>query len=317
MSCFLQSNVTLESGSPVPNTRFFYEFNNVSAAGVNYLVATFYPTWDIAFNTDSFDYYVNIYIDSSSADSFTFFPDKISVRRLTASSYLDTQLREALFNDFYGKSDSGDSKGFHILAKLPDNFNFSIRGFNIVDSTNGTIPANLNLSVTIIQAQKDSTLEYVQSIIDAIEEQTDTLGNKLDNVEDSVNQAADDITKSIENQYSGDPETKFSIDDVISQHNEKMGVLSFGSDVMVQFLDLFQSANAGTAELTLPGFNITVQNVEYQVWPDYSFNFNQIDEWVPGLMSIVRVILPAFVWLKVLGYCISVFEKNFLSNNGG
>lgn len=132
----------------------------------------------------------------------------------------------------------------------------------------------------------------------------------------AIQNQTSDLQQSIEDQYSGDPETEFSVDDVITQHNEKMGVLSFGSDVMLQFLDMFQSANVGAAQLTLPGFNITVENVEYSVWPDYSFNFEQLNEWVPGLMSVIRMMLPAFVWLMVLRYCINVFEKNFLSNGG-
>lgn len=149
----------------------------------------------------------------------------------------------------------------------------------------------------------------VDSIITAINNQTGA-------IQGSIGQASDDIQQSIEDQYSGDPEEEFSVDDVITQHNEKMGVLSFGSDVMLQFLDMFQSANVGTAELTLPGFNITVEDVEYSVWPDYSFNFEQLNEWVPVLMSVIRMMLPAFVWLMVLRYCVNVFEKNFLSNGG-
>ena len=236
MSCFLQSNVTLNSGSPIPNNRFFYEFANTSASGVNYLVATFYPTWDIAFNTDSFDYYVNIYMDSSSSDSFTFFPNKISVRRMTSSSYIDTQLNESLFNDFTGKSDSGDSKGFHILAKLPDDFNYSIRGFNIVDSSSGSVPSNLNFAVTIIQAQKDSTLDAVQKIVNAIDNQTDELGNRIDETNDLVE--------------NGTEETQDNVSDfteVFEDFNTELDNLTeFDDDIMTQF----NSANAAyTTEL--------------------------------------------------------------------
>lgn len=122
-----------------------------------------------------------------------------------------------------------------------------------------------------------------------------------------------EIVQAIEDQYKMEDGEDFGINDVISQHNDKMGVLSFGSDVMIQFLDMFQNTNPGTAQLTLPGFAITVQNVEYQVWQDQTFNFNQLETWFPSLIDIIRLILPAFVWLMVLRYCIGVFERNFLS----
>lgn len=182
-------------------------------------------------------------------------------------------------------------------------------GFN-----SGTIPANLNIEYQVLALPKYLTNGDINAaVVAAINNQTSVLGGKLDSIDSSVDQAADDIQQSIEDQYSGEPEDEFAVDDVITQHNEKMGVLSFGSDVMLQFLDMFQSANVGTAELTLPGFNITVENVEYSVWPDYSFNFEQLNEWVPALMSVIRVMLPVFVWLMVLRYCIKVFEDNFLS----
>ena len=171
--------------------------------------------------------------------------------------------------------------------------------------SSGTLKSVQYFELSVFLVPKgDSTA--MGNIVSAINNQTGAL-------QGSIGQAADDIQQSIDDQYSGDPETEFSVDDVITQHNEKMGVLSFGSDVMLQFLDMFQSANVGTAELTLPGFNITVENVDYSVWPDYSFNFEQLNEWVPGLMSIIRVMLPAFVWLMVLRYCIKVFDDNFLA----
>lgn len=194
----------------------------------------------------------------------------------------------------------------------------------------GTFSGRQYFEFAIIMVPKGNAQTYTD-IMNTINYQTHIIGEKLDALDqaledlrmsnwfDSANEQAilnqmnQDIQNKLEEQYSGDPETEFSVDDVISQHNEKMGVLSFGSDVMLQFLDMFQSANVGTAELTLPGFNITVENVEYSVWPDYSFNFDQLNDWVPALMSVIRVMLPAFVWLMVLRYCIKVFEDNFLA----
>lgn len=122
-----------------------------------------------------------------------------------------------------------------------------------------------------------------------------------------------EIVQAIEDQYTMEDGEDFGIDEVISEHNEKMGVLSFGSDVMIQLLDMFQNTEPGAAQLTLPGFTITVDNVDYQVWDDQTFNFDELEAWVPDLIDIIRTILPVFVWLMVLKYCISVFERYFLS----
>lgn len=152
----------------------------------------------------------------------------------------------------------------------------------------------------------DNTQEQIDSIVTAINNQTTELGG-------AISDSADQISGTIENQFSGEPDESFNVDNVISQHNENMGVLSFGSDVMLQFLGLFQSANVGSATLTLPGFSIEVQDVNYEVWQDHTFDFAQLEEWIPRLIDIIRLFLPAFVWLMVLRYCISVFERNFLS----
>lgn len=185
-----------------------------------------------------------------------------------------------------------------------DFMNFEFSGNTFVLNTES---ANDNYAIIILSKEKNvgSASDYAR-VVQAIQDQTRTLNNFISN-------QTNDILESIEGQYSGDPTEEFSVNDIVSQHSEKMGVLSFGSDVMLQFLDMFQSANVGTAELTLPGFNITVENVEYSVWPDYSFNFEQLNDWVPSLMSVIRVMLPAFVWLMVLRYCIKVFEDNFLA----
>lgn len=257
--------------------------------------------FDFPFAPELYDYY--IYLTYYSKDMQTsFVPNRVATRDYTNAS--TTGSVRVDFTDFviYNSSDS-TNKGFTVLGKIPD---FNSTSINVIDlDGSGVFGANLVVEGLVFCFEKGSQTA-ASSVVAAINNQTNQLSS-------DIGQAADDIQQSIEDQYTGEPEEEFAVDDVITQHNEKMGVLSFGSDVMLQFLDMFQSANVGTAELTLPGFNITVENVEYSVWPDYSFNFEQLNEWVPALMSVIRVMLPVFVWLMVLRYCIKVFEDNFLS----
>lgn len=292
-----------------PNDDNLYSLSNVQLNDVNsiYLNIRGSDFFSLPIDVSIFDYYFisSFYGEASDISNFTFYPNDIAVQ------YYDHNGLAYSYNksDFLVyHTDTVLYKGFSTSCKI-DFINNSVVG-DIVYGGNGSLPAKLKYEAMFLALPKGlSSGDINAAIIAAINNQTNVLDN-------SIGQAADDIQQSIEDQYSGDPETEFSVDDVITQHNEKMGVLSFGSDVMLQFLDMFQSANVGTAELTLPGFNITVENVEYSVWPDYSFNFEQLNEWVPALMSVIRVMLPAFVWLMVLRYCINVFEKNFLSNGG-
>lgn len=267
---------------------------------------------DFLYNPELYDTYLYVTVRSKDINNWTFRPDSMHI----LGDKVDAMETSYSMTDLIVMEDTNTySSGFSACAKIPDLDISSFSGFYFIDTSGGKVGYEVVLEGIFILMPKEDNSD-TQSVIAAINSQTGTLGGKLDGIDSSVDQAADDIQQSIEDQYSGDPETEFSVDDVITQHNEKMGVLSFGSDVMLQFLDMFQSANVGTAQLTLPGFNITVENVEYSVWPDYSFNFEQLNEWVPGLMSVIRVMLPAFVWLMVLRYCINVFEKNFLSNGG-
>lgn len=294
-------------GEYLTQSSHIYFLNNSKFTNVNYLGITFTDSETFPYFPEEYDYYyyISCSSDSDNLSDFDFRPDSVIAnyainQTLYTYNYSDFKVYD-LNNRYYN--------GFSCSFKIDFNGQVSPNAILLHDSTAGTVGSNVRFWGLLVPIPKESSDEQVQSIISSINNQTTTLDGSID-------QAADDVQQSIEDQYSGDPETEFSVDDVITQHNDKMGVLSFGSDVMLQFLDMFQSANVGTAQLTLPGFNITVENVDYSVWPDYSFNFEQLNEWVPGLMSVIRMMLPAFVWLMVLRYCINVFEKNFLSNGG-
>lgn len=298
----------------VPDGGNVYTFSNVAQASVDQLtfsaIAGQSYGFDVLINQSLYDYYfvVTVFADNSTNADFTFYPTYMSCQTYPC----DVGSKWYGFQDITTKHfDTITSRGYTIIGRL----NSQITSSRVVQVSMSvrnsdlyyTVPANLRFKCNVIEVPKNAvTSADIQSIIGKIDEQTDVIVG-------SIEDAADQIADQIENQYSGDPSSEFDVNDIITQHSEKMGVLSFGSDVMLQFLDMFQSANVGTAELTLPGFNIAVAGVDYAVWPDYSFNFEQLNDWVPALMSVIRVILPAFVWLMVLRYCIKVFEDNFLA----
>lgn len=257
--------------------------------------------WTIPININK-NYWLAVFNWSESV--LTVFPDRLDV------FYFDNATQSTVnypVSDFEVISNSmPDKSGYACYCKIDMSDSSTIQYIDEVFSSGTYCPASLDVSIFLIETDVDFTAEQLNNLITAINNQTTELGG-------AISDSADQISGTIENQFSGEPDESFNVDDVITQHNENMGVLSFGSDVMLQFLDMFQSANVGSATLTLPGFSIEVQDVNYQVWQDQTFDFAQLEEWIPGLIDIIRVMLPAFVWLMVLRYCISVFERNFLS----
>lgn len=145
-------------------------------------------------------------------------------------------------------------------------------------------------------------------IIAAIQNQTSDILSKLDN-------QTQEITGAIEDQYSGDPEQSFNVDDIVTQHNEKMGVLSFSSDVMMDVLGLFSPNQTLTSELVFPSMSLTIagQRNKVQLWPEYRFDLEELRQHWPTFINLMRTITTASVWLLVLRYCYKVFEKYFLA----
>lgn len=301
----------------MPDAGNVYTFSNTAYSAIDQLTFSAVSGqsygFDVLINQSLYDYYfvVTVFADNATNADFTFYPNYLSCQTYPC----DVGSKWYAFMDITTKHfDTAASRGYTIVGRLNRTITSS-RITQISMSTRDsdlyyTVPANLRFKCNVIEVPKNAvTSADIQSIIGKIDEQTDVISG-------SIEDAADKIADQIEKQYEYSVNDDLGVESIINEHSGKMGVLSFGSDVMLQFLNMFQSANVGTAELTLPGFNIKVENTSYQVWEDHTFKFDQLNSWVPGLMSVIRMILPVFVWLMVLRYCINVFEKNFLSNGG-
>lgn len=302
------SDLAISSTILDPDEEGWYAFDNVSMPVTDWRLRFPSTSWKVVLSTE-YDYYLTILIGSTDSANFKLNINNVAIREFdfdSAPNYKGHYLENLVVDNYDGYRSGDEFPAVAIFGKLASDFAGDISQILFRCSEGSVLPANVLMSINLFQVDKNTSASDVQKIVNAINNQTDSITGSID-------QNTDDIQQSIEDQYEVDPDEDFNVDDIISEHNDKMGVLSFGSDVMLQFLDMFQSANVGTAELTLPGFNITVEDVSYSVWPDYSFNFEQLNEWVPALMSVIRVILPAFVWLMVLRYCIKVFEDNFLA----
>ena len=128
--------------------------------------------------------------------------------------------------------------------------------------------------------------DSVDSIIRAIEQQTDDLlkGNGSQITEDIINGAVDKI-------------------------NQKLGVLTFGEQVLKDFFNLFEP-NDNTS-LIFPGFTIKVANQDYKVWDDITYDLKEVENNFSFLISTLRTMLVVLVYLALLKYAVDTFERIF------
>lgn len=216
--------------------------------------------------------------------------------------------------------DNNDYKGFGFSEKVDfsskNNLGISSVYMGYDKDGSGTKPANLIVELGIMAVEKGTDENAInQQILNKLDQMNDSMVSGFDQVTDSVHNAADQVTGAIENQYGMASGEDFGVQDLTSQVEEKLGVLSFGADTLNNFLGLFQASNAGSTVLTFPGFTIDVQGESYQVWNDMQFDLAFLEENFGILITAVRTVTVLCVWLAVLGYLVKAYEH--LINNKG
>lgn len=183
---------------------------------------------------------------------------------------------------------SNIASGYHIITfNVPFSGNFFRIRWN----------SDIGTEVVCIVSESIPSSGVNSDVIQAIQDQTS------------------DLQQSIEDQYSGDPDQSFNIDDIVTQHNEKMGVLSFSSDVMMDLLGLLSPDQNLSSELVFPSMSLKIANQRQtvQLWPEYRFDLEELAGHWPFLINLMRSITTSSVWLLVLRYCYNVFDKYFLA----
>lgn len=310
-------NANLGSGNVLSsdglNAQSLYEFGNTTtytASSINFI----YPdSWNLDFNPDLYDYYVTLIFDSYSG---TFAPNFIRLTSYTASGSANHNLTDVVIDSISGRGNGNVLNGYHIIGKIPESFNGNFRSV-YVSGTSGTIGKYLCAYISITQVNKGTETDVAQSIISAINNQTTTLMGGINSassaIQGSVGQAADDIQQSIEDQYQMEDGEDFGFSDIQEQYEEKMGVLTFGTETTLQMLDLFSPSNAGEAYIRVPGWSMDIQGETYNVWNEYTFYFSWIEDWIPLLVRLMRTFNVTMFYIAILMYINKVYERNFLA----
>lgn len=174
------------------------------------------------------------------------------------------------------------------------------------------VPARVHFSCS--WSSGDSRYEQLMLSVNAVIQNSDGTQSIIQ----AINNQTSDLQQSIQDQYSGNPGSSFPVDDIITQHNSKMGVLSFGSDTLMQVLGLLSPDQSLSSELVFPSMSLTIvgQRNKVQLWPEYRFDLNELKQHWPDFVGIMQSLTTALVWIFVLRYCYRVFEKYFLAGGG-
>lgn len=291
--------------SPVlaePDANGYYIYNSTSHDLVYSMSwGNMYSASDFdSYLPEIYDYYLlfTAYADVSVED-FSFKPDmaRITFQNCEPSSDVAFSVRYYHHDKRYTPF-----TGFTVTAKLPEYDNTMPNYIYLYDSTLGTVPeAQLRVKVQIIQVEKDSAPEIdISALLD-----------KLDTVNNSIVEGLDDLERTIEEQYAVEDSEDFGVDDIVEQVNEKAGVLSFGTDTLVNFLDLFDVANATNTEIVFPAFSMEVEGVTYQIWPDIAYDLSELESQFGALIEVVRWGCVMAVWLAVLNYLVNAYDSIF------
>lgn len=173
--------------------------------------------------------------------------------------------------------------------------------FHFDDVNGGLYYSTKSFTCSVIVANKGDTSAY-NEIISAINDQTTSLGGKLDSID-----------QTIQDQYEIEDEEDFGFSDIQQQYEEKMGVLTFGTETTIQMLELFSPSNAGEAYIRVPGWSMEIQGETYQIWDEYIFYFDSIEENFPFLVTTMRTFTVAMFYVAIVGYITKVYERNFLA----
>lgn len=256
---------------------------------------------------DVYDYYVVLTAYSNcSVSEFTFKPSLVDIVYDNCDGSPTHRINDISY--YHHDKKNAPYTGFTITFKLPEANSTSISYLTMIDEGTATVPStDMNIRIEIINVEKNQSLGSMDIIADHLKEINDSIidyGNKL-------HQDMDELKDGIENQYSVTDEENFGVADIIDQVNEKAGVLAVGTTTLVNFLDLFDSSNAGSTQLTFPGFSMQIQGTSYQIWNDVHYDLSELDTHFGGLMEVVRWATTMVVYMAVLNYLVHAFDEIF------
>lgn len=318
------------SGQAFGNTsKYFYQINN-STGAVDLLNArslTMGPSpakggqeglIDFPLYTAVYDYFLVGTLwgsDYYTADRVSFFPDDVRLRFAGSSDRVS--LSDLSVNSF----NSNNTFGFAFAGKIPseDVSNSIIYEINFLDEDGGTLGVGVQLRFYLVAVNRaligsggsggsDGSGGSGGSVdLGGI---TNNLGDMVINQE-STNNTLIQIEDTINSQFEIDDSSQLDISGTVQQVDDIFATLNVAPTIAERFASLFSSDERARMEpvITLPGFNINIQGINYTVWESQSFNFNQLDDWFPDTMPVIKNALSTIYVICFLNFILGYVDR--------
>lgn len=139
-----------------------------------------------------------------------------------------------------------------------------------------------------------------------------SIGNQISNaVADAGHGIQDKIQDTTEAEYAvsgaqlDDLEGK--VDDLQAAMTEQAGAAGEADDIGLSLFELYRLQGQST-QIRFPGFSFPVDGETHEVWSDTPFDFKSIEEGFPMLITPVRTVLIALVYIALFVYVTKVGE---------
>lgn len=199
------------------NTDNQYQFSNPSQNTTFISILSLYDdVWNIPVNIEIFDYYLvaSVFAQDGGDINFTFFPSRF---RVGYNGHSSDELYYYDVSDvnFY-HTDTDAYKGFSASCKV-DLTPSSAIGFVRFDAPSSLyVPSNIFVEMSVIALPKGLTSgDANQALVSAINNQTSTLGGKIDDTNDFIDKG-NDSTGGI---VSGNNSAIGELDEVVSEYH--------------------------------------------------------------------------------------------------
>ena len=291
-------------------SNYIYMLNNNACSSMDILeIGDSELYFDLLYLPDIYDYYMvgSLYTEATTASLFSFYPNRVRLISYPCDGASGVNLENL---EVYHHDNNGII-GFTFSGKVPLIKDTMISYVYMISNSTKSIAANVKFKLYIIRVEKDNSADLDTILSEKLDNINESINNQGANISTSIENAMNEINNAIEDQFTMEDSEDFGVEDIVNQVNKKAGVLAVGITTLVNFLDLFDASNATSTELTFPGFSIEVQGVKYQVWNNITYDLSELESQFGALLEVVRWGCTMVVYLAVLNYLVHAYEEIF------
>lgn len=193
------------------------------------------------------------------------------------------------------------------------NYNFSLTV--LLDRTILMGPSysrSISISYFTIQYLGQATLDISGDVAKINNHTTQEIEKATDSINGTIDKMNTDISNKIEESY--DTSSSGELDSITNDYTNSvkgsLGVVAYVDSVFENLSGLMVGGSTG---IVFPSVTIPIGESSYKLWDSFTWDFKELDGWLSGLMSVVRVATSIVVLGAVFQYLHKVWEEVFSS----